>query len=340
MNPVSFLGCRAPYYLPNKTKVIPISKDPSPKEVSCAIAAVNDDSKEPKKGSSGKVYDLGRNSVVKIYNDSSSAHAEITELDSMYDKGISADGIQKAQYAVITNNEKHYLVSEKISGKPAGDIKFNPQNLSVLMDAFFELDKPRRDEDGNYGIYFHNDLHRENVIVDENSAGIIDFQSFSFKKLESAKWGFDNAPCYPVAYDTPGYTSNLREFEIEVLYKYIDSIPDIDEYEEFLCEYLKLKSQYHKKMSEYLEREYAASSDEVIRELAIKHKAHAQMLANPTDEVMEAEYLKMRINKFLGSDEIIHVAHQLMTDMYLKSHDNKEKIYWSDCLDLIDKILT
>ena len=64
------------------------------------------------------------------------------------------------------------------------------------------------------------------------------------------------------------------------------------------------------------------------------------MLANPTDEVMEAEYLKMRINKFLGSDEIVHVAHQLMTDMYLKSHDNKEKIYWSDCLDLIDKILT
>ena len=337
---ISFLGCK-PVYTKNGYIITPIAKDPSDAEITRTMDAAEDFSKYVNSGIHASVYSLGKDLVVKKYQCTTRAQDEISALDNMYDNDIKSSGIQSGMYAFTTPKGVCYLVSKKISGEPIKRVKFNKENLSCIVDALLQLDKPRL-ENNKYGVYINYDMHDENILASENSAGIIDYEYLKFISLDESMSVFNKGRHDIRTSDIPGCSSNLRTFEIGILYRYLNrDYISKSEREILFYIYLLLKSEYHQKMSDYLQNEYERSKNEYLKELAIKHKAHAQMLKNPDKNVINAEYLKMEIGNTLSeyagiSHELANKAYYFVSLQYLMAQNSIQNIYWADCKKYIE----
>lgn len=278
INNISFCGCAAPYTNKKGFDITPIEQNPTQDEINQAIE-ITRSGKKPLEGLNGGAYFWGEDLVVKKYKPESQACSydpkrETEALDRLYTAGIKHKNVQAGKYAFTTPDGQTYLVSTKIKGANPNPTtnKFNNKNLSELIKTLGTLDTLIYDpghcctDNFPFSIAMHYDLTRGNINIDENSAGVFDFEYSNFEEL-SRKYEWmngKNTEFYETLSDLsdiPGLVSNLRSFEYRTLLPYIKEMcmgskqvqaqkqtldpKKTQEAKEFFRNYLKQKSYYH-----------------------------------------------------------------------------------------------
>ena len=363
---INFTGIIKPYER-NGYKIVPISADPSEKDIRAAIFATK--IKKPHSGMNGRAYFYGEDLVVKKYMNEKEAFnydpsREIKALDMLFDKNIVDSNIQLGMYAFTTPQNDTYLVSTRIKGHEANPKSnpYNKENLSALVKTLGILDMPVENENitGNfpYEVPMHFDLYSENFNIDKNSAGIFDFEHtrmFDLQK-EIARLERGDNWCVVDEADIAGFVSNLRNFEYKSFLPYLMSL-NSSQAQELFNEYLNIKSSYHFKRAEFFKSESLKSyktpeQKEKLEELSEKEKAHGICLSkeNLNPDVIRAEAMKIQLACF-AFDQTIYSSKKINPKQikeYVKKADlifnrlpsfytdSNFKIYFQDCLDLMN----
>ena len=362
-----FCGIKSPYRK-NGYLIKPISVDPTDEQIKGA-----EESTVGKaylgKGLNGVAYPYsyaGRDLVVKKYYPQSESYAsnapesEFEKLDMLYERNVQSEGIQQGRFAFTNPKGDKYLVSTKILGQKPDCVKnkFNDENLKNMVELLIELDTPRKNNKDNrfpYDVLMHYDLCGGNIVIDSTRAGIIDFEYLSCEDLNRQyQRGKDNSPTADFNYsDVACLPSNLRGFEYRTLYPYLLSISR-DEASDLFDKYLKHKSFYHKKMSDFYKANRDTNNGEIFDELAYKESAHAKVLKNPDENVKKAEALKIQTARFMfvqSPFEIIlsgvnvNQFHEYLNNAlaFFKekagetNQDKNHQIYYKDGLKLLQK---
>lgn len=344
MNNISFLGCKPEYYT-NGIRVIPIEKDPTLAEIAKTIDTTYEKDKFIGEGKFGKVYQVGEDLVVKRYMRKNNGMREIEVLNNLYDSGFNLPRVQKGKYGFVMPDGYCYLVSDRIDGKKPHYIlnQFNDENFASLIDLIFEFDKLHYDpEKSSYFTYIHHDLQSGNIKITDDDAGILDLDFLKKEYLHDSENKFVSDDYDYNFSDIPGCVSNLRNFEFLTLYPYYTQLFPFNK-SEFFEKYLSLKSQYHKKMSDYLKSEYEKNPNaQELLKLSKSHKAHSDMLYYPDEDVFNVENMKIRLpySKFFStiitSGEYLKML-DTVKQRYKNESDPEKKIYWEDCLKVLDK---
>lgn len=366
---LSFKGVTEPYETKSGYKITPIAEKPLMRNVKEAIKAAK--ALDSHSGLNGRAYYLGEDLIVKKYMPLSEAanynpEREISALDLMYEKGVKNENIQQGMYAFKTPEGGEYLVSSRIKGARP-DIKnnpFNKNNLNALVSVLCDLDMPHRTSETGffpYEIPMHYDLAPGNIVISDKSAGLIDFEYLKFENLDiplfnQLKGKFD---CHCDYSDIAGIPSNLRNFEYRTLYKYMMNQKP-EEAEALLKDYLKAKSSYHEKRSEFYNKEAQKAMQQqdkthtaLYSDLSLREKAHAQMLKTDNQDVLKSEILKIQLADFIytqspfshsGKEKInirqikdyLKNAEDFFRHKRCNAENVYEAVYYKDCLQLID----
>lgn len=373
LNCVSFKGIIPPYTNKQGYHITPIAKNPTTSDIYRAILATK--LKKEHSGLNGRAFFYGEDLVVKKYMDKSEAcnydpQREIKALDLMFDKGILLENSQRGEFAFTTPNNTTYLVSTKVSGAEANPInnRYNKQNLSKLIKLIGKLDRPirypvQKEEEHKdypwklpiifpYQVSMHYDLSPGNFNINENDAGIFDFEYLRFCDLNPPYVFMNQEEIHQTISDLsdiPGIISNLRTFEYRSLLEYLENTSSEDAYKTFV-EYLEVKSQYHQERADFYQSELnKVESIELTRELEQllkKEIAHAQCLAHPTKEIIKAEAMKIQIASYIykqgpaaSSNEKINLEqikeYILQAKSFFEEQEKTaygyEKTYFEDC---------
>ncbi|MCQ2788846.1 MAG: hypothetical protein MJ229_00565 [bacterium] len=191
--------------------------------------------------------------------------------------------VEHTQYGIAyveTEKGGKFLISTLVDGKKA-DVNNNPLNnkkLDRLLRTLYRLDKN--------GI-LNTDLSSSNILyTDDNYANIIDYQ-----------WGEKFKPGCFTSFkyvSLPGFEepSNMNMFEGASFAGYLERCENP---RELLKDYLLLKAHYTEKKIDFLERQNGNSY--YIDDRIDFEKAKLEAYKNPTDDVLNAELLKMTIMK-------------------------------------------
>ena len=359
INDISFCGISKPYTNEKGYRVIPISKNPTQKDITKACFATI--FKKPHSGMNGSSYFYGRDLVVKRYFDKNKAYnynpdREISVLDNMYENGLNIENNQIGHFAFTSPKGKTYLVSSKVQGKTfdSKTNKFNEKNLKALIDIFSKMDMPVYDETLNensnfpYKVFMHYDLSKENYNINENSAGIFDFEYARFENIDR----FFNPlrrSSNPDLSDIPETISNLRSFEYRGLLPYLAEI-EPKEARELFKTYLSIKKDYHNKRAQFYKNEFSKRNIDELKTLFSKEKAHAKCLEKQDENIIKSEAIKIQIAGFIYAqsffapeenkinpkqiEEYLLMANKYFENMLQKAQNQEEKIYFKDCLEL------
>ena len=211
-----------------------------------------------------------------------------------------------------------------------------------------------------YRIPMHFDLSNSNIRINENKSGLIDFEYLELYDCaylyESMNYTKQLETICDIS-DIPGITSNVRGFEYRTLIDYVLKLDKSDR-KPFYINYLKIKSHYHELMSANYKKLYnhnskSINNDEKMELLNIsqRHKIHAKLLKNPSDDIIKAEAMKIQISNFIytqspfsrKSENKINIneillylnnANRFFDEMYNNASNENEKIYWEDCIKL------
>lgn len=360
INSISFCGIAKPYTNEKGYHVIPISKNPTQKDINKAFLATF--FKKPHSGLNGSSYFYGKDLVVKKYFDENKAYnhnpnREISALDDMYENGLNIKNNQIGHFAFINPKGQTYLVSSRVQGNTfnAKTNKFNEKNLKSLVDIFTKMDMPIYDEsldkngDFPYKVFMHYDLSKENYNINENSAGIFDFEYAHCENLDK----FLNRSRYfssPDFSDTPETISNLKAFEHRGLLPYLNEI-NTTEAKKLFKTYLSIKKDYHLKRAEFYEEEYHKRNIAELKTLSLKEQAHAKCLEEEDKNIIKSEAIKIQIAGFAYNisffapeetkinpkqiKEYLLMANEYFENMYQNTQNQEEKIYFKDCLELV-----
>ena len=184
--------------------------------------------------------------------------------------------------------------------------------ISILdkPDRYWNMKKPYFTPKG-ISLLQHNDLKPGNVLVSPKSASIIDFEYLDFININSKKinknWGII---CNHS--DIMGIPSNLRNLEYRTLLPYLFEL-DKSKAQKVFREYLQQKSKYYERMNQnYIETTAQLSSlnpfyllaknfstKGKLENIAQKQLIHAQVLKNPSEDVIRAEAMKIQISRYI-----------------------------------------
>ena len=359
---VYFAGV-APKYSYKGFEIKPINTDPKEnfRQVTDAISATQN-SPLLGKGLNGATYPFqweGRDLVVKKYfphgENPGAYEREFETLDTLYWKRVKSKGIQQGEFAFKTPEGDEYLVTSRVKGQKPDYIKnkFNRENLSCLLQLFSKLDNRRRIAFGDeypYECLMHYDLAGGNITIDENSAGIIDFEYLECEDLDwhykKGKEDFPDANCN--FSDVGCFPSNLRGFEYRTLVPYLMKL-DKEEASKLFDDYLASKSYYH-----YI-KSFKGTDTEADEEIRRKEYSHYMVLNSPNDDIKKAEAIKMQIARFMyiqsryknhGKHKInVKEIHEYLDNALFffmeKANDPQnneyEQIYYEDGLELMKK---
>lgn len=370
-NSQNFKGIKPPYEK-DGYRIIPISQDPDTKEIEQVIRTANSRDQKPMEGFNGECYWLGRDLVVKRYKDSKHAFnydpmRDINMLDKMYDYNITYPNSQQGRFAFVAPDGRYYLVSTRVKGAtPDGQTNpFTKENLKSLLDIIYKMDtcgliKGSSPCPGYYSDvtrFMNYDFNSHNVNITPTTAGVFDFEYSAIENLDKLIYGQHTAG-HPHLSDTSKVTSSLRSFEFYTLCDYLLSCNNPDEIFE---EYIKLKGDYHAKMSEYYEKIAGTCYfTEKLQKIAEKEAIHARLLSetdkdgNISPDIKAAEAIKIQMANFTyrstpycSTDKLnIRQAHRfhLMGDNYFKKmrreayyrRDEDRVSYYQDCRDLFN----
>lgn len=359
----------APKYSYKGFEIRPINTDPKEnfRQVTDAIQATQN-STQLGKGLNGATYPFqweGRDLVVKKYFPHGKScnpgayEREFETLDTLYRKRVKSKGIQQGEFAFRTPEGDEYLVTSRVKGQKPDYIKnkFNRENLKDLLLLLAKLDMPRsnrryEDDEYPYECLMHYDLASGNIVIDEDSAGIIDFEYLKPENLnrhyERGKEDFPDANCN--FSDIACLPSNLRGFEYRTLVPYLMKL-DKEEASKLFDDYLEAKKMYHEFYINYCPMESTEAEKEIFR----RKLAHYSVLENPNDDVKKAEAIKMQIARFMyiQSPYKKHGKHKINVKEIHEYFDNAlfffmekandpqnneyEQIYYEDGLELIKK---
>ncbi len=311
-NNQNFSGIRPPY-LKNGYLIKPIALDPTKGDIDSALYAAQ--TQNPiGRGLNGTVYPysyLGRDLVVKKYfpkeqcANQASADNEYNKLDMLYSAGVKNKDIQQGLFSLVTPEDNEYLVSLRVNGlKPnIFNNRFNNKNLSKMVQLLGNLDLPRRNCAMSnlpyYGL-LHYDLALGNLLLDENNAGLIDFEYMKKENLnrffEEDKRMTSTADCN--LGDVCGLPSNLRGFEYRTFLPYLIKT-DKQEAKKLFDDYLKFKSNYHLQRFNFFKDEKTKTDSPALNRLAKKELAHSEVLSKLNNDTRKAEAYKMQIARFI-----------------------------------------
>lgn len=381
INSISFKGIEKPYKTKFGFQIIPISKNPTSGDIKEAIIATKNN--KAHSGLNGRAYFYGQDLVVKKYKSKKEAlnydpQREIKALDMLYEKGISSSQIQRGEFAFTTPFNQTYLVSTKIRGSAPNSIenKFNNENLTSLVGAIAELDRPVRNSKGlfPYSTLIHYDLSYGNLNVTQNEGGIFDFEYMGSVDLsplyEQMKMGRCNSTLCEIS-DIPGVVSNLRNFEYRTLMSYLKNLSK-EEARQLFIDYLKIKADYHFKRAkfyssesyelenlEYFGLDYPGETKDELDKMMKKELVHSKTLRTIekgyySEEIIKAEAIKMQLagfvyfqSQFAGAnhkinprqiEQYVREANRFFNEMYEKTKNLELGIYFKDCLDIMEAI--
>ena len=173
-------------------------------------------------------------------------------------------------------DKREYLVSSLIKGEPLSKLKtLNKSQLNNITDELFKYDR--------YGLMFY-DLNPNNIFVDGNNVGFIDFEfvenkaprKYNFESLNDAHHISRNL-YFP-------QKSNINSFENRSLGGILLGLNE-NQGNKLVKDYLKSLSKYHFKMSEFLGNGSAKISPKAIE----YEKTLAKLFEEPSDEIVEIE---------------------------------------------------
>lgn len=187
---ISFKGISPPHKI-GKIYVYPISKDLSKSKIKNFCSYINDSNKIGS-GCNGNVFSLGMDLVIKKAKSNAlvnkSLMNEAAKLDMLWDLeqelGIKLNNVQSGIAAFEFPNRASYLVSTLVQGaKPNPSTNpFNEKNLESLIDILTILDKGSQ----KHGRLMMYDLNLGNININENKAGIFDFEYMCGENLETS----------------------------------------------------------------------------------------------------------------------------------------------------------
>ena len=322
--PVCSFGGICQVYKVKNYEVIPISYDPSIKDIEDAIETAK--SEDAHSGLNGRTFFLGEDLVVKKYLPKDKAanynpDREIKALDLFFEKNCNFNNVQQGKYAfkvkpsdINAQNEDTYLVSTRVQGNNpdynSGN-RFNSSNIQSLVQTISELDMPKRKKGERfpYEVPMHYDLTPGNVVISKNNGGIIDFEYLQFddlnERLSKALQGGTDA--YTDFSDIAGISSNLRTFEYRTLYGYLMNMPS-NEANELFKSYLEAKSNYHQNRADFYEKEAQRAEKaeneelkELLSDLKDKESSHSEVLSSEQidENIIKAEAMKIQIANFI-----------------------------------------
>lgn len=363
---ISFQG-RYPCHVEKGIHITPISKDLSIAEIENCLKSISPQTKIGS-GANGDVFSLGMDLVIKKARPDALVNNDLIDeaekLDMLYEieqkEGMKFKNVQSgiARLYLGKSNES-YLISTRIEGAiaDANNNPFNEKNLTSLMETLTELDKgsPKK---GKLMMY---DLNLGNINITKDKAGIFDFEYLRNEYLdklitERVCWNDGSNSCH--ISDTSNLESNVRSFEFAGLYNYIHDMPE-PEIKDFFTKYLKIKSKYHKNMSDYYKesaKEYEKLSSKFMQELskiADSELAHSNLLANPDKNIIKSEAMKIQMANFVFNTSTFckstkEFNPKQITDYYengikffceqhynsSQNSDNDRKIYYKNCMNL------
>ena len=369
---INFSGVKPPYKR-NGYKVIPINTDPTDKEVQEAIRATQTENKML--GQNGAAFYLGEDLIVKKHLSTSmpeeTLDQEIYVLNYMYNNNIRFKNTQQGCYALKKDGQS-YLVSTRINGANPSpqNAKFTAENLKELVDTIIEFDKGVETVNELTGItknerFLNYDFHLGNINVTPKTAGTFDFEYSKFRDLDTLilnQTVFKRKNANPYRSDTSELSSNIKAFEFYALNYYLQNTEDKEEAKEIFKTYLKLKSNYHKEMSDFFYRyskfgEFSATGEIISN----KELAHSRLLRGdkngeiPKDILLaEAKKIQMAVfvnecssNNDIGEinkeqfENFVTDSQQFMEINLQKaiSTDDKDRIvYYEDAIGLFDEL--
>lgn len=367
---ISFCGICRPYVNSNGVKVIPISSKPNDREIESAIGTSKNYNKKPMEGYNGYVYWLGEDLVLKKFKGdeafSNDPSREINMLDSMYDNSLVFNNSQTGKYAFTTPDGETYLVSTKVEGKnPSLDNPFTKENLKSLVGIISQMDsgadfKGSSKKGFSDRCRFMNyDFNGGNINITPLKAGLFDFEYAVIENLDDM---IDKtiirhdtgANCHQS--DTSGVPSSLRSFEFYTFCPYLLSL---DNPKSIFQDYLEIKGDYHKKMSEFY-ADYANQSDfrGICKGISKKELVHSGLLKKDEkgcipEDILKAEAYKIQMSHFMHEQSQFsdtgRINPKQLKDYTKKitaffkaslehaeaSGDKDRVIYYNDCLELM-----
>ncbi len=205
------------------------------------------------------------------------------ENSILYGINEHVDHSQKGIAYVETENGGQFLISSFVAGKKM-DPKTNPideKTMDRLLRTLYRLDKSN---------ILNSDLSGSNILITEDKyANLIDFQ-----------WGEKTNPSYSNSYyknfSFPEFEApnNMTSYEGASLSGYLNRL---DNGREFLEKYLFLKSHYCEKKAKKLQELYSETRSSYLPERIEFENLKAYAYTHPTDNVINAELLKMNIIK-------------------------------------------
>lgn len=267
-------------------------------------------------GRSGIVFDL-KDFVLKVFKRQGSSHSagkrwyvEVKNLDYLRDLCIKnknpnyLHNTQKGLFGLKLFN-KFYLLSSKVEGNNPNHLKnkFNKKNLSALVEILERMDKGMDGE-----TFLHTDLRAANVMITDNDAGLIDFGSVVKIKIrgeKSSNWidqsEYSNMQKFMLKLftsDTGFNVGNLRSFEYDLLAPYL-SAANKDEATKVFDLFMKLKADYHGKMSKFYLEEFNTTANPDFKLVSREEQIHSRLLKALPDDIKETEIDRMQINIML-----------------------------------------
>ena len=197
---------------------------------------------------------------------------------------------------------RYFLITTFQKGSPANIYSqpLNTQRMKATLDSVFELDKA--------GIY-HMDLNNNNILLDGDSANIIDYQwAKPFKPFNATEENQKNGILFPEKiipaniqnYEETGFSSYLS--------KYMGIYPT-EQTRDFIKNYLSVKADYFNRRVHYFKNaliekgEYYTEDEETGEKVHKKEyytplkleRALSKVYSAPNDDVVDVELLRLEV---------------------------------------------